>query len=201
MKSQYNSGFAVAIAWPETLCKQASAWYDLPVYVYGINKRGGYKVGHAAVVLIENKTGNCFYFDFGRYHAPHGFGRVRDKETDHDLEIKTTALILENQVIQNLEEILGELSLNESCHGTGKMHAAFTTIDFSSSFEYAKRMQQQDFYAYGPFVNKGTNCSRFVQSVILAGLPIGLKRVKLKFPLTITASPKGNVKALNKKPF
>ena len=38
------NGFAIAIAWPETLCKQASAWYDALLHHLSINKEGYYKV-------------------------------------------------------------------------------------------------------------------------------------------------------------
>ena len=40
--------------------------------------------------------GNLRYFDFGRYHAPKDFGRVRDVETDGDVTIKTIAKIEKN---------------------------------------------------------------------------------------------------------
>jgi hypothetical protein len=79
------SGFALALAWPETLCKQAGSWYDYHMHYLGINKKGYYKVGHSALVLVNQSSGNCQYFDFGRYHAPHGLGRVRSERTDNDL--------------------------------------------------------------------------------------------------------------------
>src|SRR5690606_25903582 len=101
-----HTGIAIALAWPETKCKQAGAWYDGLMNLLGISKENYYKVGHAAVVLIEAKTGNCLYFDFGRYHAPFGQGRVRDLETDHDLEIYTKAKFDNAGNFLNYEQIL-----------------------------------------------------------------------------------------------
>ena len=69
-KNKHN-GFAIALAWPETQCKEAVAWYDGLMRMININKNGYYKVGHAAIVLVEDISGRCHYFDFGRYHAPH----------------------------------------------------------------------------------------------------------------------------------
>ena len=48
-----------------------------------IKKGNYYKVGHSAIVLINPNQLKCHYFDFGRYHAPKNYGRVRDEITDH----------------------------------------------------------------------------------------------------------------------
>ena len=65
-----HTGFAIAIAWPETWCKQSGAWWDNFLNWLGISKNNYFKVGHAALVLIDDKTNKCHYFDFGRYHTP-----------------------------------------------------------------------------------------------------------------------------------
>jgi hypothetical protein len=194
------TGFAIAIAWPETLCKQAGAWYDGLMNILGFSKDNFYRVGHAAVVLVEIKTGNCFYFDFGRYHAPFGHGRVRDHETDHDLGMYSMAKFSDSRhELLNFEEILSELAENPACHGDGPLHASYTKIDFDKAFSHAKSMQQNCPIKYGPFILKGTNCSRFVRTIILnAKAPI-IDRIKLFFPLSVSPSPIGNVKCLNKK--
>ncbi len=87
-----EKGFAIALAWPEMYCKQTGAWYDDLSYWLGISKNRFYKVGHAAVVLVD-PSGKCHYYDFGRYHAPYGYGRVRSAEADHDLRVNTLAQI------------------------------------------------------------------------------------------------------------
>ena len=86
-----QTGIAIALAWPETWCKEAGSWYDRFMKIIGISKNGYYRVGHAAVVLVDTNSGRCHYFDFGRYHCPKGYGRIRDAETDHDLKIITQA--------------------------------------------------------------------------------------------------------------
>mgnify|MGYP003964711885 CR=1 FL=1 len=101
------NGFAIVLAWPKTLCKQAGSWYDFPMHYLGISNKGYYNVGHSAVVLVDDTTQSCHYFDFGRYHAPHGYGRVRSAETDHDLRIELKAVYNNIQTdIINLNEVL-----------------------------------------------------------------------------------------------
>lgn len=192
----YN-GIAIALAWPETLCKQAGAWYDKPLRWLGINQSNYYKVGHAAVVLIEKESGNCHYFDFGRYHAPYQHGRVRNAYTDHDLEIKTKAIVSSDGTIENYNEILFELYNNESCHGSGDLHASYCDVDFNRAFEKANQMQSISPIPYGPFLPNGTNCSRFVNTVVVSGSPKWYYKLVLNYPKTLSPTPIGNVKTLS----
>ena len=198
MKRNSHNGFAIAIAWPETLCKQAGAWYDGMMSFLKISQNNYYKVGHAAIVLIPQNGEECHYFDFGRYHSPFGHGRVRDAETDHDLAIKTTPKIEGNSLI-NFEEILTELLNNPACHGTGKIYASYCTINFDKTYQKAKKMQELSPFKYGPFLPKGTNCSRFVRTVVLAGNPSFKHLLKLKTPYSFSPTPKTNVDALTYK--
>lgn len=198
MKNSSHNGFAIAIAWPDTLCKQAGAWYDGLMSTLNFSQNNYYKVGHAAIVLIPQDGEKCHYFDFGRYHAPYGHGRVRDAETDHDLVIKTSAKI-KGKTVVNFEEILAELLSNPASHGTGKMYASYCTVNFEKAFEKAKSMQAASPLAYGPFLPKGTNCSRFVRTVVLAGKPKLNHGIKLKIPYSFSPTPKTNVDALTNK--
>lgn len=194
-----HNGVAVALAWHETWCKQSGAWYDKLADLLYISKNHYYKVGHAAVVLIENKTQNCHYFDFGRYHAPLGYGRVRNAETDPELSVQTKAIFDKNGRLTNLKAILNELVNNPACHGTGAISGSFAAIDFEKAYQKAQEMQQKSPIIYGPFVPKGTNCSRFVQTVILAGNPSLKHLLKIRLPFTITPSPMHNVNSLHQK--
>jgi len=195
-----HNGFAIALSWPETLCKQAGAWYDFLMRYLGINKQGYYRVGHAAVVLVDDLTQQCRYFDFGRYHAPHGHGRVRSEETDSDLVVKTKAIFSEDTLtIVNMNEILTELYHNVSTHGEGTIYGTATRINFYETFDFIKQLQKRDFIPYGPFIPHGTNCSRFVSSVVQAGKPALSQTIRLKFPLTFTPTPMWNLKALGGK--
>ncbi len=195
--SPTKSGFIVALAWPETKCKLAGAWYDGLMNLVGINQGGYYRVGHAALLLISDEHQTCEYFDFGRYHAPYGFGRVRDKETDHDLAVKTKAVFSgDKRTIENIDQILRELSGSPSCHGNGTIHATYTRIDYNRAFAAAKKLQKRDFISYGPFIPYGTNCSRFVNNIIRAGDPSLAERLLLLLPYTISPTPMTNVKSL-----
>ena len=192
-----RNDFAIALAWPETLCKRAGAWYDYPMHYLGISKKGYYKVGHAAVVLIDSTNQSCHYFDFGRYHAPEKHGRVRSAFTDHDLLINTKAVLSEDtHRVENIEEILQELYNNPSTHGTNAIYGAAIKINFNKAFKFAIQLQNREFIPYGPFVHNGTNCSRFVCSVIKAGKPSFYQKLKLNFPLTISPTPMWNLRAI-----
>lgn len=187
---------AIILAWPETKCKQAGAWYDSIMRWINFNNQGYYKVGHAAIVLIKKTTGVPYYFDFGRYHSPLGKGRVRDYTTDHDLSISTRMIFNETGELANLPELLLELQNNESCHGDGELRVAWTYIDFDKCYNAAKQLQQREFISYGPFVVRGTNCSRFVRKVALSGMDYSVEKIKLIFPLTMSPTPIGNVKSV-----
>jgi len=190
------TGFALALAWPETLCKQAGSWYDWVMHVFGINKNGYYKVGHAAVVLVNSATGTCHYFDFGRYHAPHGMGRIRSEVTDHDLKIKARAKINGHKnTISNLSEIIEELTNNASTHGSGEIYSGLFRIDFEKALEFVRKNQRQDFIPYGPFRLNGTNCSRFVNKVLQHGGLPSTQLLYLKLPWMVTPTPMFNLKA------
>jgi len=198
MRKKHNhTGYAIVLAWPETLCKQAGAWYDGIMSALRFSKNNYYKVGHNAIILVETETGECYYFDFGRYHSPFQYGRVRDAETDHDLEIKTKAIIGRDGKIANYSEIISEIFLNPSCHGSGALNASYCAINFEKASRQAKKMQGRSLIPYGPFKIGGTNCSRFVKKVTLSGKPQLKYRLLLHNPKTVSPMPLGNVKALD----
>ena len=193
-----KSGMAIALAWPKTYCKKAGAWYDGLMDLLGFNENGYYQVGHAAVVLVENETGNTHYFDFGRYHAPYQHGRVRGALTDPELTMKTKAVVSNTGKIENLQSILEELSNRKACHGDGTLHASVTKIDFERALEKALWMQQKSPIPYGPFTYGGSNCSRFVNTVIRSGNPFLIHQFRLNYPYSLSPTPIGNVRSLGK---
>ena len=81
-----NKDLLIILAWPEGMTTAAGAWYDKY-----FAKNGKYRVGHSALVLVNSTTRKLHYFDFGRYHTPLGFGRIRDSETDPDISINQLA--------------------------------------------------------------------------------------------------------------
>lgn len=191
-----SKGILIALAWPQTFCKQAGAWYDPMLNWLGIAKNNYYRVGHAAVLLIHPQNGEVHYFDFGRYHAPFGHGRVRSKQTDHELKINTIGQFDTKGQLTNYEAILGEIANKKACHGEGVLHASQTKINFLKALQKANQMQTISPIAYGPFLPHGTNCSRFVRSVMKAGSS-GIKRLQMHLPITVSPTPIGNVKLLN----
>ncbi|MBI3134752.1 MAG: hypothetical protein HYZ14_08780 [Bacteroidetes bacterium] len=189
--------YALVIAWPETYCKQTGSWYDPVLNLLSIADNGYYKVGHAAVVLINGSTGETHYFDFGRYHAPKGYGRVRSKISDHDLELKTQIKFRNDQIL-NIHELIRELNSNESCHGNGPLVSSLVKINFHSSFNKANELQERIFIKYGPFIPNGTNCSRFINSVVRSGVLSTKIKFSLFSPVMLTPTPVWNVQVSGK---
>ncbi|MDA3954272.1 MAG: hypothetical protein PF485_11540 [Bacteroidales bacterium] len=195
-----HTGFAIALAWPETYCKQPGSWYDPITLFLGINKNNYYKVGHAAVVLVDVDKNKFHYFDFGRYHAPFGHGRVRGAETDDDLKIHTIAKISEDgKKIENYKDLLNELQSNPSCHGEGTIHSSYVPVNFKLAFKKAMQMQNAGSIPYGPFLQKGSNCSRFVNTIIRAGKPHWQFIFSLKYLIPLTPTPISNINSIRNK--
>ncbi len=187
-----QNNFIIVLAWPEGMVAAADAWYD-----FALAKDGKYRVGHSALVLVDGKNHKLHYFDFGRYHTPLGFGRVRDLETDPDVNLETKPLI-STSGIDNIEEILLELCALKAAHGEGKMYASLLeNIDFDNAYDKAKEMQDRGLISYGPLTPKGTNCSRFVAAVMRAGKPSWHIKLRLRYPFTLSPSPKRNVAIAN----
>ncbi len=194
------TGFAIALAWPQTYCKQPGAWYDGLMAFLGLSKNRFYKAGHSALVLVEKTSGKCSYYDFGRYHAPFQHGRVRSETTDHDLRIIAKARFsADGSKIFNFNEILSELVSRKACHGEGTLYASYCALKVEKSIRQATTIQDRSPLPYGPFVLPGTNCSRFVNTVILAGKPNWWYGFRLRFFQPFTPSPMGNVNALPNK--
>lgn len=188
--------FALILAWPETHCKRAGAWYDGLMQLLNVSSNGYYRVGHAAIVLVNGKDGECRYFDFGRYHAPHGHGRVRDAETDHDLIIRHR-MEFDEYGCPITTTLIADLENNVACHGYGKLKVGFTPINFDLAYCKAKEIQGKQLIPYGPFVINGTNCSRFVRTVTLKGTLSITDWIKLALPPMLTPTPMWNILAVS----
>lgn len=193
-----KTGIAVALAWPETYCKQAGGWYDDLLTSLGFNRGHYYRAGHAALVLIRKFDSEIHYFDFGRYHAPKGHGRVRSATTDPELALSVQASWSASGKILNLDEIMAALNANPAYHGDGILYASTTAIDFNRAFVKAQEIQNQSPIVYGPFTYGGSNCSRFVNTVLLHSRPGVFQWLRLYFPWTFTPTPMSNVRALGK---
>jgi hypothetical protein len=190
----------VALAWPHTWCKQAGGWYDPLLRFLGINHSYYYKAGHAALIIVGIEQEKCFYFDFGRYHAPWHHGRVRDEISDTDLSISIKPEFdREKKNLTNLKDILHEMQKNPSYHGDGPVHASQIPGNFDKAYSKAKSMQERVFIPYGPFVMGGTNCSRFVSQVIRKGNIPFRNWLRMFFLVPLTPTPMSNMNSLHQK--
>src|SRR5690606_37212384 len=135
----HKEGISIVIAWPDTTARGDDRWYSVLKNI-GLVKNLNFKVGHAAIVLIDKDTGILYYYDFGRYIAPRGMGRARSCDTDPKLLLTTRAHIKDGN-IQNLEEILLEMDVKkEATHGKGPMYFSITDhIDFRKSKKEADK--------------------------------------------------------------
>ena len=187
-----QNDFIIVLAWPEGMVAAAGGWYDKV-----LSTNGKYRVGHSALILVNTATNQLNYFDFGRYHSPFGFGRVRDLETDPDISLKSKPIISGNS-IDNIMEILLEISNLKATHGHGTLYASILkNIDFNKAYEKAKEMQNMGLISYGPVVLTGTNCSRFVASIMRASKPHWLTKLRLTLPFCLSPSPKRNISIAN----
>ena len=178
-----GSGIFVALAWPETYCKGTGAWYDGLAEKLRISKNNYYRVGHAALVLVDSDNGAAEYFDFGRYHCPPGLGRVRSASTDRDLQLSFHGQIKEDGKLANLAELLSELGAMPQCQGEGSLIAAQTLVNYQKSRDCIALLEAKELIPYGPFVKGGTNCARFVLNTLDAGFEFFNWRIKLlKYP-------------------
>jgi len=184
--------FIIVLAWPEGMVAAAGGWYDKV-----LSTKGQYRVGHSALILVNSATNQLNYFDFGRYHSPFGFGRTRDLETDPDITLKSKPIISDNSIV-NIKEILFEISNLKATHGHGSVFASILkNIDFNKAYQKAKEIQNMGLISYGPVVLTGTNCSRFVTTIMLASKPHWFIRLRLKYPFCLFPSPKRNVSIAN----
>ena len=156
-----NSDFIITLSWPDGKISAVGSWYDK---ILGLNRK--YSIGHTAIVLINSITSEIYYLDFGRYHTPIGFGRVRDIKTDPDLTIKNP-VIIKNNSINSINEIIKEISVNKSTHGDGKLYyKILKNISCKKGQEYANLNQERGLISFGPFSKDSLNCGRFVYNTI-----------------------------------
>ncbi|KZS40873.1 hypothetical protein AWE51_24685 [Aquimarina aggregata] len=189
------TGKIISLAFPDTFVKHSDESSTKVLLALGMGKHNYIKAGHAALVLIENKTGLAEYYDFGRYITPPGFGRVRSAVTDVELEIPFKAIIDSEGSLSNIEDFLIWLERHpEKTHGSGRMIASVCDyVDYTGAKEFVIGMHAKGSIPYKAFGKDGSNCSRIVTDTILAGTD----NIKIKKPLLrnkkFTPSPLGNV--------
>lgn len=163
------TGKIIVLAFPDTFVKMSDELMCKILPLIGLGTRTHIKAGHAALVLIENATGNAFYYDFGRYITPEGKGRVRGANTDVELEIPFKGKIKEGQ-LENLEEFLLWLDAHpEKTHGMGRLVASLCEdVNYERAATFINDLQSQGSVPYKAFGKVGSNCARFVTETILS---------------------------------
>ena len=189
-----NTGIIITMAYPETIVKVSDEWFCSYLKFIGIGKKNFVRAGHAALALIHKETGTLEYYDFGRYITPPAHGRVRGKDTDHELDFPLAAR-LENNKILNLRDILKFFGTNPKLtHGEGKLIASVCDqIDYEKAKAYITKLQNHDFIKYGVFINKASNCSRFVTDTLINSVTDEQVRRRLMRSNRFTPSTVGNV--------
>src|SRR5690606_8116479 len=186
---------AIPISWPDKTALGDEKWMIFLKQI-GLVKNLHFKVGHAALLLIERNSGNTRYFDFGRYLSPRGYGRARSTLFDPRLEIITKAVITPQDEIQNIEEILRELcKKEEATHGGGRtVFSICKKVSFSKCVAYAEKLVAEGPILYGALAKNNNSCSRFVAQVVTEGMDADDKRRrKILYPECLKASPMSNV--------
>jgi hypothetical protein len=193
MPIEKEKGMAIALAWPETRVRKVGVWYDWVMTRLGICRNNYYVAGHAALVVVYRDQ--FLYYDFGRYHTPHQYGRVRSLHTDPELQVPFAPIIDSCGQVHNMNRLLDWLSTHEPCHGQGVLYAGvFNGINVRLVNEAVLALQQRELVPYGPFVRGGSNCSRFVRDALLCGKPELVHRLVLATPLMLTPTPRWNTR-------
>lgn len=135
-------------------------------------------LGHAGVLLIDNKTGTTKYYEYGRYDKA-GKGEVRNLKVSN-VQIDKNG----KPTLGSLNKVMGELSKNSGQNG--RINGAYIeSDDFESMNEYAETKKNENSDSkrevYGLTDN---NCGTFAADVINQD-----KTVDEKAPIIIDPRP------------
>jgi hypothetical protein len=189
-----NSGIILVLAYPDTIIRTAEEWYSPFLRGIGIGKKYYMRAGHAALVLIEKSTGTISYHDYGRFVSKLGYGRVRSKVRDRELDFPLKAIMHQGEIV-NLDELLRFLGNNPKLtHGEGKMIASVCDqIDYEKAKIHIDYLLRQGSTKDAAFLKKATNYSRFVTDTLIASVDNRQLKRRLKRSTWFTPSAVGNV--------
>ncbi len=193
---KHYTGKIISLAFPDTFVRFSDEKNSTSLLqFFGLGKGGIIKAGHAAFVLIENKTGIAEYYDFGRYITPEGKGRVRSAITDVELKIPFIASFTPEGKLENIDQFLLWLEAHpEKTHGDGRLVASVCDyIFYDKAKKYVLEIQDRGSIPYSTFRKEGSNCSRIVTDTILASTDNPKIRTPLLRNKLFTPSPLGNV--------
>tara|TARA_R110000868_G_scaffold329816_1_gene590764 strand:- start:79 stop:1086 length:1008 start_codon:yes stop_codon:yes gene_type:complete len=194
-----NTGIILTLAYPDTIVMVSEEWFSPYLRFIGVGKKDYLRAGHAALVLIDKKTGILEYHDFGRYITPEPTGRVRGNDTDNELHFSLKADIdpdsYRDDSIKNLDEILEFLATHPKLtHGDGKLVASVcNAVDYQKARHHITEMQNKHFIRYAAFIKDACNCARFVTDSLIASVTDLEIKKKLENSKWFTPSTVGNV--------
>ncbi len=141
-----------------------------------VGKVGG--LGHAGVLLIDNKTGTTKYYEYGRYDKE-GKGEVR-QITISDVTIGKDG----KPTSESLNKVMGELS--EKAGKGGRIDGAYVdSDDYKSMKTYAEDKKSENTLSdREPYSLTGNNCGTFAADVVNQD-----EKVKEKAPTIIDPRP------------
>ena len=191
--SATNKDFAIILTWPDATIRGDEKWMMFFKKI-GIVKNLNFKVGHTGVVLVNHADGSMYFYDFGRYITPRGYGRARSKDSDPLLEIDLKAEIKEGE-IHNLEAIIEKFELMKpAMYGEGKLFFSIVNnIDFQKAKTYGDDCVMQGTYPYGAVARNNNNCSRFITRMLMLASPKYHFWHYINLPETIKSSPVSNL--------
>ena len=185
--------FAIILTWPDATIRGDEKWMMFFKKI-GIVKNLNFKVGHTGIVIVDHKDGSMFFYDFGRYITPRGYGRARSKDADPLLTIDIKANIQDNKIV-NIQEIV-ELfeSMKPAMYGEGKLFFSIVpNIDFKKAKAYGDQCVIEGTYPYGAVAKSNNNCSRFITRMLMISCQKFHYWHKINLPETIKCSPVSNL--------
>ena len=134
-----------------------------PNYKVDTDSRFGKQpLGHAGVLLIDNKTGVTKYYEYGRYNTKDGTkGRVRAVSV-YNLKIGADG----KPTQESLTKVLGQISKKSG--QSGKIEGAYVKGDYDKMNDYAQEKLKEsnpEYKEYNqdrkPYSLTGNNCGTF----------------------------------------
>ena len=190
---EYND-LAIILAWPDATIRGDEKWMMFFKKI-GIVKNLNFKVGHTGIILVETDSNALFYYDFGRYISPRGYGRARSAQSDPRLKMETLAQIGKDNSIKNLHEIIAELErMKEATQGEGRLFFSIAEgLSFAKAKQYANELVRRGSMPYGAVASNNNNCSRFITRLLVHAAPKYHLFHSVRYPETIKSSPMSNV--------
>ncbi|MGO1596700.1 MAG: DUF6695 family protein [Sphingobacterium sp.] len=185
--------FAIILTWPDATIRGDEKWMMF-FKKLGIVKNLNFKVGHTGVVIVNHRSGEMCFYDFGRYIAPRGYGRARSKDSDPLLAVKVKAVI-QNGEIQNIEEIIRHFEdLKHAMYGEGRLFFSIAKgVNFSVAKAYGDQCVLEGTFPYGAVARNNNNCSRFITRMLIKSSLTYHFWHGINLPETFKASPVSNL--------